>query len=88
MMQTMRTTVTLDPDVAAMVKRVMAERAIGFKEVVNEGLRVGLGGGRGRTDFVFPSFDMGMPFVDLTQANRVAEALEDEAIVHRMSEGR
>ena len=86
-MSAMRTTVTLDPDVAAMVKRVMAERAIGFKEAVNDGLRAGLGG-RGRVDVVFPSFDMGTPFLDLTQANRVADLLADEASLHRMSEGR
>lgn len=79
---------TLDADVAAMVRRVMAERVIGFKEAVNEGLRAGFGGGRGRADFVFPSFDMGVPLVDLTQANRVAESFEDEAMAHRMSEGR
>lgn len=84
----MRTTVTLDPDVAALVKRAMAERAIGFKEAVNDGLRAGLGGARTRVDFVFPSFDMGTPSVDLTQANRVAESLEDEAMAHRLSEGR
>lgn len=84
----MRTTVTLDPDVAAMVQRAMKERAIGFKEAVNEGLRAGLGGRRARVDLVFPAFDLGVPFVELVQANQVAEALEDEALVHRLSEGR
>lgn len=88
MMLTMRTTVTLDPDVSALVKRAMAERAIGFKEAVNEGLRAGLGGGRARVDFVFPAFDMGVPFLDLARANRVAEALEDEGMTHRLTEGR
>ena len=87
-MRKMRTTVTLDPDVAALVKRVMAERAIGFKEAVNAGLRAGLGGGRSRVDFMFPAFDMGVPAIDLSQANRLADALEDEALAHRLSEGR
>ncbi len=32
----MRTTITLDPDVAALVQRAMAERGLGFKEAVNE----------------------------------------------------
>ena len=84
----MRTTVTLDPDVAAMVKRVMKERTIGFKEAVNEGLRAGLGGRPIQVDLAFPTFDLGIPFVDLTHANQAAEMLEDEALAYRLSEGR
>ncbi len=84
----MRTTVTLDPDVAALVRRTMQQRSIGFKEAVNDGLRAGLGGGPERADLSFPTFDMGTPMVDLTQANRVAEVLEDEALAHRLAEGR
>lgn len=84
----MRTTVTLDPDVAALVKRTMRQRSLGFKEAINEGLRAGLGGRPTAVDLVFPAFDMGAPIVDLTQANRVAELLEDEALAYRLSEGR
>ena len=84
----MRTTVTLDPDVAAMVKRAMKERTIGFKEAINEGLRAGLGGHPARVDLAFPTFDLGVPFVDLTHANQVAETMEDEALAHRLGEGR
>lgn len=84
----MRTTVTLDPDVAALVSRAMKERAIGFKEAVNQGLRAGFGSRPVPVDLVFPTFDLGVPFVDLTQANRVAEFLEDEALAVRIGEGR
>ncbi len=84
----MRTTVTLDPDVEALVKRAMQERRIGFKDAVNDGLRRGLGAPRSDVDLAFPAFDMGTPFVDLAQANRVAEALEDEALMHKLAEGR
>jgi hypothetical protein len=49
----MRTTLTLDPDVAALLERVRAARAATLKDVVNEGLRRGLKqmtlGGRERT---------------------------------------
>jgi hypothetical protein len=38
----MRTTLTLDDDVSAMLERVRAERRAGLKEVVNEALRQGL----------------------------------------------
>jgi len=38
----MRTTLTLDPDVAAMVERLRKERNQSLKQIVNEGLRQGL----------------------------------------------
>ena len=38
----MRTTVTLDPDVAAKLKRVARERDISFKEALNSSVREGL----------------------------------------------
>lgn len=38
----MRTTLTLDDDVVALLRRVRADRALGLKDAVNEGLRHGL----------------------------------------------
>jgi hypothetical protein len=38
----MRTTLTLDDDVAAMLKRFMTQRGRSLKDAVNEGLRRGL----------------------------------------------
>lgn len=38
----MRTTLTLDPDVAAMLKKAAASRKQNFKDLVNAALRVGL----------------------------------------------
>jgi hypothetical protein len=38
----MRTTVTLDPDVAELVDARMAAERKGFKQVINEALRAGL----------------------------------------------
>ncbi len=38
----MRTTLTLDPDVAALTKKAAAKLHRSFKEVVNEALRAGL----------------------------------------------
>ena len=40
----MRTTVTLDPDVERLIRDAMRERAISFKEALNEAARAGLGG--------------------------------------------
>ena len=42
MFRCMRTTLTLDPDVAALLERVRARGELGLKEAVNEGLRRGL----------------------------------------------
>ena len=41
-MRCMRTTLTLDPDVAALAERMQRVRGQSFKEVVNEALRCGL----------------------------------------------
>ena len=41
MMPRMRTTVTLDPDTDALVRRLMRERSISFKEAVNAAIRAG-----------------------------------------------
>jgi hypothetical protein len=38
----MRTTITLDPDVDALVKKLMAERGLSFKQAVNSLLRSAL----------------------------------------------
>ena len=38
----MRTTLTLDPDVAATLRRLVERRRASFKSVVNEALRAGL----------------------------------------------
>lgn len=83
----MRTTLTLDPDVEALLKKAMRERGIGLKEAVNDGLRAGLGGGP-RVDYSFPTYDMGEPLIDLTHANRIAADMEDEEILRKMAQGR
>lgn len=42
MSRCMRTTLTLDPDVAALLDRLREQRKASLKDVVNEGLRRGL----------------------------------------------
>lgn len=83
----MRTTVTLDPDVAELLEQAMAERKLPFKRVINDAIRRGLGA-EPSVDFAFPTFQMGSMQVEITHALRVAADLEDEALVGKMAEGR
>ena len=79
----MRTTVTLDPDAEAVVRRLMRERGLSFKEAVNSAILAGAGAAT--EPFETPTFDMGEPLVDLTKALRLAGELEDEEILRRLA---
>jgi hypothetical protein len=82
----MRTTVTLDPDVAAKLKAVARERGISFKQALNGAVRAGLGGQRKATRaFTQYAQPMGLrPGFNLDKALQLAGALEDEEIVRRL----
>jgi len=83
----MRTTVTLDPDVTALVKAAMDASQRGFKDVVNDALRAGLGGQQ-PTGYRTPTFDMGFsPDLPWDKALRIAAALEDEELTRRHATG-
>jgi hypothetical protein len=86
----MRTTVTLDPDVQALLKKAMRERDTSFKQALNDGLRQGLRARAPakRTPFRQITFDMGPPLVDLTKANALAGELEDLDRVAKLKNGR
>lgn len=83
----MRTTITLDPDVEALVRKLMAERGLTFKEAVNNALRSALAASE-RKEFRTPTFSMGRPTVPLDQALRVAAELEDAEIQRELSVGK
>ena len=82
-----RTTVTLDPDTRALVERLMRERGVSFKVAVNGAIRAGLRTGPAVASSTTPR-KLGPARVDLTQALRVADALEDEALARGLAEGR
>jgi hypothetical protein len=82
-----RTTVTLEPETEALVKKAMAERNLSFKEVVNEAIVRGLQP-TDRPRVTLPSFDMGPPLVNLDKATQLAGDLEDEEILRKMSMGK
>lgn len=68
----MRTTVSLDEDVAAAVQRLRRERGIGLSEALNRLARAGLTVKRGGPPFRQRAVKLGLK-VDVTN---VAEALE------------
>ena len=75
----MRTTVTLDPDVAVLLQQAMRERWLPFKQALNEAVRSGLA----RQDhavepFRQRTFQLGRPRVDLTKALALASELDDQ----------
>jgi hypothetical protein len=56
----MRTTITLEPDVRALIRGAMKERGISFKEALNSAVRAGLTQGKPmRRYFVQQSFSLG-----------------------------
>lgn len=71
----MRTTVTLDQDVAAAVEKLRRERSIGLSEAVNELVRAGLITPRQRRPFVQKSREMGQ-LLDVSNVAEVLETLE------------
>lgn len=83
----MRTTITLEPDVEALLKTAMRERDMTFKEAVNVAIREGLSRPRSNARFETPTFDMGVPFVDITKALQLAADLEDEEVIRKMALG-
>jgi len=81
----MRTTVTLDPDIDAAVRRLMRERGLTFKQAVNEAMRQGLAPEPGPEAFRTTTYAMGRPAAPIDKAMRLAAELEDEEIVRKLA---
>ena len=84
----MRTTLTLDPDVARRLKARMADKRLSLKQAVNEALRAGLtGAGRERPAkfSVEPHSCQFKAGIDLDKLNQLADELEAEAALKGLS---
>jgi hypothetical protein len=81
----MRTTITLEPDVDALVRRMMRERGLSFKDAVNEAIRAGVRPRGSRPRFHTRTFDMGEPAIPLDKALRLAGDLEDEELLRKLA---
>jgi predicted transcriptional regulator len=73
----MRTTVTLDDDVAAAVRQLREDRHIGVSEAINELARAGLRRRRERQVFRQDSVDLGLR-IDVSNVAEALEFLEDD----------
>lgn len=83
----MRTTVTLDPDAAALVADAMRDRGLSFKQAINEAIRQGLGARSAPRPHRTPAVAMGTPVIPLDKALRIAGDLEDEELRRRLATG-
>jgi hypothetical protein len=83
----MRTTITLEPDVEALIHRAMKERGISFKEALNSAVRAGLTQGkRSGRKFAQKSFSLGSDQnFRWDKALETAAALEDEELSRKFS---
>lgn len=79
---------TLDPDVEALLRKVMRERGISFKAALNQAIRDGLIKPPARTprSYRLKTRRMGFrPEVGLDKALSLAAAQEDEEIARKLS---
>ncbi len=79
----MRTTVTLDPDVAAEIERIRTSQGRRFKHVLNDALRVGLrelSRTRGEQPFASPTEarSLGTMLIDITDTSAAIAEAEGE----------
>jgi len=72
----MRTTFTLDDDVAAEVERLRRDEGLGISEAVNRLIRAGLAAPRPRRGYRHRSADLGLR-VDVTDIAAVLELLDE-----------
>lgn len=80
-----RTTVSLEPDTNAVVRRLMREQALTFKEALNEAIRAGMARRNAAVPFRTRAADMGRPQVPLGRALRLAADLEDDELIRKLA---
>jgi hypothetical protein len=81
-----RTTVTLDPDTAALVQRRMREHGVSFKQALNDAIRAGAR--REEPPFRTETASLGTPAVNLDRALQLAGELEDEELIRKSRLGK
>ena len=83
----MRTTLTLDPDVAKLLEEEAHRRRLPWKQVVNDAIRRGLAAGaqarKEKRYRVTPHKTTLRAGIDPTSFNKLADELEDEAMLKK-----
>ena len=88
MMLSLRTTVTLDPDVESLVNAAMRQKGLSFKEAINDAIRAGLGR-KTKTRFRQRTYAMGVrPEINYDKALEIAAAVETQEQLHKMALGK
>jgi hypothetical protein len=88
----MRTTLTLDPDVVRLLEEEVHNQRKSFKEVVNQAIRQGLAPQphrRATKAYRVQAHKTRLqPGIDIGSFNRLADELEDEAVVEKIRSGK
>ncbi|MGQ0680290.1 MAG: antitoxin [Actinomycetota bacterium] len=84
----MRTTVTLDPDAEALLRRRMREAGVSFKQALNDAIRQSQAPAAPSPPYRTATADMGRPTVNLDRALRLAGEIEDEELLRRIRLGK
>ncbi len=83
-----RTTVTLEEDVALKLRDAARAQGISFKRAINEAIRAGLADPPEARPFRVEARPLGLRAgIDLTKANALAAQLEDDELIERMRRG-
>ncbi len=84
----MRTTVTLDPDTERMIRALMRERGVSFKQALNDAIRAGMGPAKpaGTRRFTQKTYPLGAEQnFRWDKAHAVAASIEDEELSRKLS---
>jgi hypothetical protein len=89
----MRSTVRLDDDLLTSLKERAEREDTSLTKLLNRALREWLNGQRAEVEakklaYREKTFSMGRPLVDLTKALALSAAMEDEAIIEKLSRGK
>lgn len=86
----MRTTLTIEDDLAARLEELSQRRGVSFKQAVNDTIRNGLAPSGGRRELDLPVFNCGgpLPGIDLDKALQLDAMLENEYLRQKLLAGR
>ena len=84
----MRTTVTLDPDTEKLIRDLMRDRGVSFKQALNDAIPSGLMPAKrnGARRFIQQTYSLGAEqYFRWDKALAVADAIEDEELSRKLS---